>query len=521
LLTLPAHQDSPGFLPGELKERSMRNSAALIVSVAAIAVCLVIFGVLFQMGWTQAIILSIILGLIAALMLTNSKLRAIFSIPELRQKVFITLLFLAIYRIGFFVPLPFLDQDRIAENLSQQSGTLNQVLGFVSMFSGGSLSQGCIFALGIMPYISASIILQLLAAVYPPLEKLKKEGEAGQKKINEWTRYLTVGICLIQAFFLVRFIMESQGSDGRGLALTAYNSGWYWPTMVVTLTTGTIFLMWMGEQIDEYGVGNGISLIIMAGIVSRFPEAMGRLLLDQGEFRTSIFTLGGTGNQITFEKVVVLVALFVVVVVAVIAITKGQRRIPTQSAKHVRGRRVYGGTRQFIPLRVNQAGVMPVIFASSLLMLPMFLFQMLASTGWGWAQTMRNVFERQGYWYNMMYIGLIYFFCYFWTAIQFNPKELANNLKDNGSFIPGYRPGKRTAEYLEKVLMRITYVGAAFLAVIAVIPSLIQNALEIDYLLASFYGGTGLLIVVSVALDLVQKINSHLVMRNYPGLTED
>src|SRR5436305_882778 len=319
--------------------------------------------------------------------------------------------------------------------------------------------------------------------------------------------------------------MKPEYAGGHGWAKTGTDgtpySGWVWPTMVITLTAGTIFLMWIGEQIDEYGVGNGISLIIMAGILARFPSAMGNLLFEQGEFRTSIFTLGGTGSQITFEKVVVLFALFVSVVVAVIAITKGQRRIPTQSAKHVRGRRVYGGTRQFIPLRVNQAGVMPVIFASSLLMLPMFLFIALDRTGWGWAQTMRSVFERQGYWYNMMYIGLIYFFCYFWTAIQFNPKELANNLKDNGSFIPGYRPGKRTAEYLEKVLMRITYVGSAFLAVVAVIPSIIQGALEIDYLLASFYGGTGLLIVVSVALDLVQKINSHLVMRNYPGLTED
>ena len=479
-------------------------------------------GVVHGMSWLQSFFLAAVLGLVVLLIRTNVKARAVFSIPELRQKIFITLLFLAIYRIGYFVPLPFVDQDKLNESISQQSGTLNKVLGFVSLFSGGNLSNACIFALGIMPYISASIILQLLTAVYPPLEKIKKEGEAGQKKINEWTRYLTVAICLVQALFLVRYIMGSSAGGNQGLALREYDSGWYWPTLIITLTAGTVFLMWIGEQIDEYGVGNGISLIIMAGIVARFPAAMGGLLFDQGEFRSSIFTLGGTGSQITFEKVIVLFSLFVFVVVAVVAITKGQRRIPTQSAKHVRGRRVYGGTRQFIPLRVNQAGVMPVIFASSLLMLPMFLFMGLAqTTRWEWMQTLSNIFQRQGYWYNMMYIGLIYFFCYFWTAIQFNPKELANNLKDNGSFIPGYRPGKRTAEYLEKVLMRITYIGAAFLAVVAVIPSLIQNALEIDYLLASFYGGTGLLIVVSVALDLVQKVNSHLVMRNYPGLTED
>jgi preprotein translocase subunit SecY len=294
------------------------------------------------------------------------------------------------------------------------------------------------------------------------------------------------------------------------------------------MTAGTIFLMWLGEQIDEYGIGNGISLIIMAGIVVRIPEATNLLLFESvgGSFhlKESVFTLGGggTGHDISFEKLVLLVALFVAVVFAVVAITKGQRRIPTQSAKHVRGRRVYGGTRQYLPLRVNQAGVMPVIFASSLLMIPMFGFIWLQQLlGWNWVTFLKDAFERQGYIYNIFYIVLIYFFCYFWTAITFNPKDMANNLKDYGSFIPGYRPGKRTADYLERVIMRITYVGAAFLAVVAIIPSVITSLLEVDYRIASFYGGTGLLIVISVALDLVQKINSHLVMRNYPGLTED
>jgi preprotein translocase subunit SecY len=289
------------------------------------------------------------------------------------------------------------------------------------------------------------------------------------------------------------------------------------------MTAGTILLMWMGEQIDEYGIGNGISLIIMAGIIARIPEATGTLLFSNGQLKESIFQLGGGGGRdISFEKLLVLIALFIGVVVAVIAITKGQRRIPTQSAKHVRGRRVYGGTRQYLPLRVNQAGVMPVIFASSLLMLPYFLFDMVyKGTGWAWAGFLGEMFVRQGYIYNVMYIVLIYFFCYFWTAITFNPKDMANNLKDFGSFIPGYRPGKRTADYLERVLMRITYIGAAFLAVVAIIPSVVSAAMEVDFRVASFYGGTGLLIVVSVALDLVQKINSHLVMRNYPGLTDD
>jgi preprotein translocase subunit SecY len=454
-----------------------------------------------------------------------NKLKAVFwAIPELRWKIFITVVFLIIYRIGFFVPLPMIDPEKMANAMqAAQQGALGQILGFVSMFSGGTLS--CIFGLGIMPYISASIILQLLASVYPPLEKLQKEGESGRKKINEYTRYLTVGICFIQAAFYMRHLMNSEANSGLGLAMAGYDTAWWGLTGVLILTTGTIFLMWLGEQIDEYGIGNGISLIIMAGIVARIPDATQALLYDpvKKQFKESIFTLGGgSGHDIGFEKLLVLVALFVGVVVAVIAITKGQRRIPTQSAKHVRGRRVFGGTRQYLPLRVNQAGVMPVIFASSLLMLPYFFFSIVhQSTHWRWTAFFADAFIRQGYIYNVFYIALIYFFCYFWTAITFNPKDMANNLKDYGSFIPGYRPGKRTADYLERVLMRITYVGAAFLAVVAIIPSLISNGMEIDYRVASFYGGTGLLIVISVALDLVQKINSHLVMRNYPGLTED
>jgi preprotein translocase subunit SecY len=261
----------------------------------------------------------------------------------------------------------------------------------------------------------------------------------------------------------------------------------------------------------------------MAGIVARIPAATASLFFDGTKFKESVLTLGGAGSgDMSFEKLLVLMLLFIAVVVAVIFITKGQRRIPTQSAKHVRGRRVFGGTRQYLPLKVNTAGVMPVIFASSLLVLPYFVFGALANaTDWAWANALRDAFERQGYLYTVLFIALIYVFCYFWTAIIFNPKDMANNLKDYGSFIPGYRPGKRTADYLERVMMRITYIGAAFLAVVAVIPTLITSTLDVDPNVASFYGGTGLLIVVSVALDLVQKINSHLVMRNYPGLTED
>jgi preprotein translocase subunit SecY len=443
------------------------------------------------------------------------KIKAIFIIPELRQKILITLLFLAIYRIGFNIPLPFVDQSKMLEGLG--GGGFGNILGFVSLLSGGNLSQATVFGLGIMPYISASIIFQLLGAVYPPLEKLQKEGESGRKKINEYTRYATVVICLFQAFMYVQFIMKPTTASGLEWALAGYDSWFFWLSMVVTLTTGTIFLMWLGEQIDEYGIGNGISLIIMAGIVARIPAATTKLFFDVTGFKWDVFTLGGE-----FEKLVVLIFLFIAVVVGVVAITKAQRRIPTQSAKHVRGRRMWGGTRQYLPLRVNQAGVMPVIFASSLLVLPFFLFGAIASsTDWTWAMYAREMFERQGYVYSVLFIALIYLFCYFWTAIIFNPKDMANNLKDYGSFIPGYRPGKRTAEYLERVMMRITYVGAAFLAIVAVIPTLITNTMNVPYIVASFYGGTGLLIVISVALDLIQQINSHLVMRNYEGLTED
>jgi preprotein translocase subunit SecY len=466
----------------------------------------------------------------------QSRLASVFKIKELRQKIFITLLFLAIYRVGFHVPVPMINQ---IEMLSAMRGSEEGLLGIISMFSGGSLSQSTIFGLGIMPYISASIIFQLLASVYPPLEKLQKEGEAGRKKINEYTRYATVVICLFQAWMWVSQMARPKPEGGYGLAIPGYDNFFYVFTTIIIMTAGTIFLMWIGEQIDEYGIGNGISLLIMAGIVARIPDATYSLIAARGsepgyvipflgfKLRASIFSLGGsgTGGDVGLEKIIVLCFLFVSVVIGVIAMTKAQRRIPTQSAKHVRGRRVYGGTRNFLPLRINQAGVMPVIFASSLLIIPTVAFKTIGSTSWGagqgWIHSIASAFERQGYLYNVCYILLIYFFCYFWTAITFNPKDIANNLKDYGSFIPGYRPGKRTADYLEKVITRITYVGAGFLAIVAIIPSLISSALEVNYTVASFYGGTGLLIVISVALDLVQKINSHLVMRNYPGLTED
>lgn len=479
-------------------------------------------------GWTATLFgaACAILGLVPDQLLTIGK------IPELRKKIFITLIFLAVYRIGYYVPLPMIDQARLAQKMQEQSGALGQVLGFVSLFSGGNLSSACIFSMGIMPYISASIIIQLLASgVVPSLEKLRKEGESGRKKLNEITRYLTVPICMIQALIMVQTLMRPEGDGGWGLTPEGYSAGfnlwWFGFVAVVTMTAGTVFLMWLGEQIDEYGIGNGISLIIMAGIVARIPDATNMLLMDSatGKIKDSVLTLGGAPGEISFEKLLVMAFLFVAVVVGVIAMTKAQRRIPTQSAKHVRGRRVYGGTRQFLPMKVNAAGVMPVIFASTLLILPWFIFNALYSVSEGnlvWAGTLASVFQNHRGWvYNISYVLLIYVFTYFWVAITFNPKEIADNLKDHGSFIPGYRPGKKTADYLERVLMRVTFVGAAFLAIIAIIPNIISSELEIPPAVASFYGGTGLLIVISVALDLVQKINSHLVMRNYPGLTDE
>jgi preprotein translocase subunit SecY len=449
------------------------------------------------------------------------KITVIWKIPELRTKIGLTLLMLAIYRVGFQIQVPILDQAKVAAITSQRGG-IGDMLEAVAMLSASRLSDVTIFGLGIMPYISASIIFQLLGSVYPPLEQLQKEGEAGRKKINEYTRYATFFLCMVQSWFYIASYVESQHLVAAGFQNSAGNLIWYWKiTTVLTMTAGTIFLMWLGEQIDEFGIGNGISLLIMAGILARMPYA-GYQLLQQASLEIS-----GAGTKLGIEDLIVLATTFVAVVTGVVFITLGQRRITMQSAKHVRGRRVFGGTRNYMPLKVNQAGVMPIIFASSLLMFPMIIFTNLANLapteGW-WGNTIRwlsGIFGREhGYFYNICYLILIYFFCYFWTAITFNPKDMADNLKNFGSFIPGYRPGKRTADYLEKVMVRITYVGAGFLALVAIIPTLVSNSLGVDFNIASFYGGTSLLIAVSVAFDLVQKIDSHLVMRNYTGLLE-
>ncbi|QDV22627.1 preprotein translocase subunit SecY [Aureliella helgolandensis] len=445
------------------------------------------------------------------------KLRVIFTIPELRQKILLTLALLGVYRIGYQIRLPMVNVG---------SGAGNQLDSFLerfSVFAATDLREVTIFGLGIMPYISASIVFQLLGSVWKPIEQLRKEGQTGMRKITEYTRYLTVVLCIIQSYVYLHYVVMSNpdmvASQFCYPGTSTLHFGWQL-TAIAIMTCGTVFLMWLGEQIDEYGIGNGISLLIMASILAQMPKAMLEL---QNNMTTQ---LSGSSGEIGPDKLIVLAALFVAVVFGVVFITLGQRRIQTQSAKHVRGRRVYGGTKQFLPLRINQAGVMPIIFASSLLMLPGLLFGVMQT--WFSNPTLAQFFASlasafqsgQSLSYIILYVAMIFFFCYFWTSITFNPKEMSENLKDHGTFIPGYRPGKRTADYLEKVMIRITYVGAAFLAVVAIVPIIVNIQLGVPFSVASFYGGTGLLIAVSVAFDLIQKIDNHLLMRNYKGLLE-
>ena len=440
----------------------------------------------------------------------------IFSIPELLKKLGFTLLLLCIYRIGFHVPLPGLNQEEVQKMMTEQEGGIfGSAIQYFGMFTGGTLRQASLFGLGIMPYISASIIFQLLTTVVPALEKLQKEGPAGYRKIQEYTRYATVPLCIMQSIVWMRIMLGAGGSGGHSLVYPEYEgSALVFFIGVVGLTTGTMFLMSLGEQIDEYGIGNGISLIIMAGIVARLPWAIMQLAGTANLSLSAIGSKSSTGP----DKIVFLVIAFICVVAGVILITQGQRRIPIQQAKHTRGRRVYGGQRQYLPLRVNHGGVMPIIFASSLMIFPNAMFRWV-STRWpnDVTRMLADAFNFDSYIYGVTEIAMIFFFAYFWTTVQFRPKEMAEQLRDYGSFIPGLRPGKRTADYLERVMERITYCGAGFLAAIAVIPTIVALKLGVSFEIAQFLGGTGLLIVVSVALDLVQRIEANLVMRNYGG----
>jgi len=435
----------------------------------------------------------------------------IFRIPDLRNKILFTIALLVIYRIGFHIPIPCFDETQIraAAGTRDTESPLGRAAEYLQMFTGGTLSRSSLFGLGIMPYIMASIFLMLLGEIVPALKKLRQEGQTGYKKIQEYTRYLTVPICIFQSIMYMR-MFGMQQFIYPGMYAQAMIMG------VVGMTAGTVFLMWLGEQIDEYGIGNGISLIIMAGIISRMPWAI-RMLWANVDFR-----VGAPPGTIGPAKIVFLIAAFIFVVAGAILITQGQRRIPIQQAKQMRGRRVYGGQRHYLPLRVNHGGVMPIIFASSFMMFPPIIVGQLANffPNSTVLQSMQGAFGPGAYTYNVLFMLLIFLFAYFWTTIQFQPKEMAKNLRDSGSFIPGLRPGRRTADYLEKVMTRITYFGAAFLAIIAVVPSVVSILLGVDWRIATFLGGTGLLIVVSVSLDLVQKIEANLLMRSYDGFSE-
>lgn len=439
----------------------------------------------------------------------------IFKIPELRKKIIFTLLMLCIYRIGFHIPLPGADQGAMQDKMAKgdSDSPIGRVADYLQIFTGGSLRQSSLFGLGIMPYISASIIFQLLTTVVPALEKLQKEGAVGRKKIQEYTRYATVALCLVQSSFIMIWM---RGNNFVYKDIVQEHWTMFMMMGIAGMTAGTVFLMWLGEQIDEYGIGNGISLIIMAGIVSRMPWAVNQVI------NMADFSVDASPDSIGPAKIIFLILAFVGVVSGAILITQGQRRIPIQQAKMTRGRRVYGGQRQYLPLRVNHGGVIPIIFAVTLMQFPPIVIGQLLKI---WDQSnflfmLNSAFYQTSFIYNLTYIALIYFFAYFWTTVQFQPKEVSNNLRDYGSFIPGLRPGRRTADYLEKVMTRITYVGAAFLALIAVVPTLIMVWLKIPFTVATFIGGTGLLIVVSVSLDLVQRIETNLIMRNYSGFMD-
>jgi preprotein translocase subunit SecY len=435
----------------------------------------------------------------------------IFRIQDLRNKILFTVALLVIYRLGYHISVPGFDQEKI-KAVAQSRGDespLGRAAAYMQMFTGGTLEKSSLFGLGIMPYITASIILMLLGEVVPTLKKLRQEGQTGYKKIQEYTRYLTVPICVIQSIMFMKWMGGGQGLTYPGMYRQAMLMG------VVGSTAGTIFLMWLGEQIDEYGIGNGISLIIMAGIIARIPWEVQWLL------QNTSFTVAAPEGTIGPAKLLFLAAAFVFVVAGAILITQGQRRIPIQQAKQMRGRRMYGGQRHYLPLRVNHGGVMPIIFASSFMMFPPIIIGQLADRfiTSEVLQTLRDALGYHGYTYNVLYVVLIFLFSYFWVTVQFQPKEVAKNLRDSGSFVPGLRPGRRTADYLETVMTRITYFGAAFLAVIAVVPTVVSASLGIPWQVTTYLGGTGLLIVVSVSLDLVQKIEANLLMRSYEGFS--
>src|SRR3989339_299912 len=428
----------------------------------------------------------------------------IFKIQDLKHKVIITLALIAVYRVGGFIPVPGIDSQALAEffdRIAKSQG--GSILGIMNMFSGGSLEKLTIFALGIMPYISSSIIIQLLTAVIPALEKLSKEGKAGHQKINQFTRYATVGLAIIQSYFIALWL-EHPGRLLEGLSIVSHPGLSFRFLTVITLTTGTIFIMWLGEQIQERGIGNGISLIICAGIISSIPAALQQLFL----------LMSPKTRQLHPFTLLIMAVLLFAVIFAVIMVTQGQRKIPVQYARRVVGRKVFGGQSTYIPLKVDTSGVIAIIFAQSIILFPATIASFIPNASF---QKFANSLTRGHIAYTLIYALLIIFFCYFYTAIVFNPKDISDNMKKYGGFIPGIRPGEPTTEFLDFVMTRITLAGALFIAVIAILPDFIMAWLNVPYLLASFFGGTGILIVVGVMLDTLKQIESQLLMRNYEG----
>ena len=421
-------------------------------------------------------------------LITNFK--NIFNIPELRNRILFTLGMLAVYRIGAHIPTPGINNDELGKFLLEKGGAL---LGFLDIFSGGALSRLTIFALGIMPYISASIILQLLTVVIPHLTKLAKEGERGRKKIIQYTRFGTIAIGLIQSFGI------AIGLEGMNRGAFVLDKGWSFRLMtMLTLTAGTAFLMWLGEQITERGIGNGISLIIFAGIVARLPAAVVETY--------RLFEIG----QLTGFWLITLIGGMVGVIAAIVFLETGRRKIPVQYAKRVVGRRVFGGQSTHIPLKINTAGVIPPIFASSIIAFPATIAGFIQIP---WVQQAGTMLAPGSVTYTILYVSLIVFFCYFYTAVVLNPVDIADNMKKYGGFIPGIRPGQRTSDYIYRVLNRITFAGSLYLAGVCIIPEILIYKIGVPF----YFGGTSLLITVGVGLDTAQQIESHMLMRNYEG----
>jgi preprotein translocase subunit SecY len=429
-----------------------------------------------------------------------------FKIPDLKRKVIFTLTIIAIYRIGSFIPTPGINSAALVEFFDRLSQTQGGALfGIMNMFSGGAISRLTIFALGIMPYISASIIMQLLTAVIPALEKIAKEGKAGHEKINQFTRCGTVVLCAVQAYFIALWLENPARFEN--LQIVANPGVLFRLVTVITLTAGTIFVMWLGEQIQERGIGNGISLIITIGIISRIPIALYQIFL--------LMSPGSPEKHLLNPYLLaILPFLLFGVIFGVTLVTQGQRKIPVQYARRVVGRKIYGGQSTYLPLKVDMSGVIAIIFAQSIILFPATLASFIPHPAF---QQFAINLTRGQFLYSFVYALLIIFFCYFYTAIVFNPADISENMKKYGGFVPGIRPGKPTSEYLDYIMTRITLAGSLFIVIIAIFPDLVMSWMGIPYLIASFFGGTGILIVVGVLLDTAKQIESQLLMRNYEG----